>query len=162
LFAWSFLKFLSSEDKEDNQMVFTFEDMKDLSRVLDISPWNINGTPLFLKYWDNVSTYSDIDFSTAAFWVQVHGLPLDMMSEKNARSIGSCLGDLLEIDDAYSGQFCRKSFLMLRLFRRKMVSVVKWFQGSHFSGKYFSPKAFFGVWHVHKITNIFHIFIQSY
>jgi hypothetical protein len=111
LLAWSFLKFLSSEDTEDNQMVFTFEDMKDLSRVLDLSPWNINGTPLFLKYWDNVSTYSDIDFSTAAFWVQVHGLPLDMMSKKNARSIGSCLGDLLEIDNVDFGQLCRKSFL---------------------------------------------------
>jgi hypothetical protein len=115
LLAWSFFKFLSSEDKEDNQLVFTFEDMKDLSRVLDYSPWNINGTPLFLKYWDNASTYSDIDFSIGAFWVQVHGLPLDMMSENNARSIGSCLGDLLEIDNANSGQFCRKSFLRLRV-----------------------------------------------
>lgn len=103
LLAWSFLKFLSSKDKEDNKMVFTFEYMKDLSRVLDNSPWNINGTPLFLKYWDNASTYSNIDFSTSAFWVQVHGLPLDMISEKNAHSIGSCLGDLLEIDNADFG-----------------------------------------------------------
>jgi 23S rRNA U2552 (ribose-2'-O)-methylase RlmE/FtsJ len=51
---------------------------------------------------------------------------------------------------------------MLRLFRHKMVFVVKWFQGSHFSEKYFSPKAFFGVWRVRKITNIFSIFIQSH
>jgi hypothetical protein len=115
LLAWSFLKFLSYEDKEDNKMVFTFEDMKDLSRVLDYSPWNINGSPLFLKYWDNASSYSDIDFSTGAFWVQVHGLPLDMMSEKNARSIGSCLGDLLKIDYADSGPLCQRSFLRLRV-----------------------------------------------
>jgi hypothetical protein len=127
LLAWSFLKFLSSEDKEDNQMVFTFEDMKDLSRVLDLSPWNINGTPLFLKYWDNVSTYLDIDFSTAAFWVQVHGLPLDMMSEKNARSIGSCLGDLLEIDEADSDQFYQKSFLRLRVQIKLMDPLVPGF-----------------------------------
>jgi hypothetical protein len=51
---------------------------------------------------------------------------------------------------------------MLRLFRRKMISVVKWFQESHFSEKYFSPKTFFGVWRVQKIINIFHIFIQSF
>jgi hypothetical protein len=111
LLAWSFLKFLSSDDKEDSKMFFTFEDMKDLSRVLDYSPWNINGTLLFLKYWDNASTYSDIDFSTSAFWVQVRGLPLDMMPEKNVHSIGSCLGDLLEIDNVDFGQLCRKSFL---------------------------------------------------
>jgi len=115
LLAWSFLKFLSYEDKEDNEMVFTFEDMKDLLRLVDYSPRNINGTPLFLKYWDNAFTYSDIDFSIGALWVQVHGLPLDMMSEKNARSSGSCLGDLLKIDYADSGQLCRKSFLRLRV-----------------------------------------------
>jgi len=45
--------------------------------------------------------------------------------------------------------------LMLRLFRRKMVSVVKWFQGSHFSKNHFPSKAFFGVWRVRKIANIF-------
>jgi hypothetical protein len=59
-------------------------------------------------------------------------------------------------------KYVKRSPLMFCLFRRKMVSVVKWFQGSHFSEKYFSPKAFFGVWRVQKITNIFYIFIQSY
>jgi hypothetical protein len=44
---------------------------------------------------------------------------------------------------------------MLRLFRRKMVSVVKWFQGSHFSENHFPLKAFSGVWRVRKIANIF-------
>jgi hypothetical protein len=68
-----------------------------------------------LKYWDNASTYSDTDFSTGAFWVQVHGLPLDMTSEKDAHSIGSCFGDLLKIDYADSGLLCRKSFIRLRV-----------------------------------------------
>jgi hypothetical protein len=45
--------------------------------------------------------------------------------------------------------------LLLCLFRRKMVSVVKWFQGSHFSGNHFLSKGFFGVWRVRKIANIF-------
>jgi hypothetical protein len=47
------------------------------------------------------------------------------------------------------------SLLMLRLFRRKMVSVVKWFQGSHFSRNHFPSKAFSFVWCVRKIANIF-------
>jgi hypothetical protein len=51
--------------------------------------------------------------------------------------------------------------LMLHLFRRKIVSVVKWFQGSHFSGNHFPSKAFFGVWRVRKIANIFYIFIHN-
>jgi hypothetical protein len=34
------------------------------------------------------------------------------------------------------------------LFQRKMIFIVKWFQGSHFFEKYFSLKVFFGVWRV--------------
>jgi len=49
----------------------------------------------------------------------------------------------------------RLSRWMLYLFRRKMVSVIKWFQGSHFSGNHFPSKAFSGVWRVRKIVNIF-------
>jgi len=115
ILAWSFLKFLSSENKEDNKMVFTFEVMQNLSRVLDNSPWNINGTPIFLKYWDSTSTFEDLDFSTFAFWVQVHGLPLDMMFVINALSTGKSLGVLLEVDDVDLGQPCKKSYLRLRV-----------------------------------------------
>jgi hypothetical protein len=39
--AWQFLKSLVTEDKEDNKMVFIFEDLEDLNRVLQNSPWNI-------------------------------------------------------------------------------------------------------------------------
>jgi hypothetical protein len=67
--AWQFLKSLTTEDKEDNKMVFTFEDTEDLCRVLNNSPWNIKGFPLFLKRWENDETFEDIDFQKAAIWV---------------------------------------------------------------------------------------------
>jgi hypothetical protein len=54
---------------------------------------------------------------------------------------------------------------MLRLFRCKMMFVVKYFQGSHFSEKkniFFLSKSFFGVWRVRKITNIFFIFLFNH
>jgi hypothetical protein len=75
--------------------------LEELSRVLDQSPWNIKGAPLFLKLWNNDATYEDIDFSTGAFWIQVHGLPLDHMNMDTAIRIGQSLGDLLEVDDLW-------------------------------------------------------------
>jgi len=42
--AWQHLKPLTTEDKEDNKMVFTFKDKDDLSRILNNSPWNIKST----------------------------------------------------------------------------------------------------------------------
>jgi hypothetical protein len=70
-------------------MVFTFEDTEDLFRVLNNSPWNIKGFPLFLKLLENDKTYEDIDFQKAAIWVQVHGLPLEKITVENAISIAA-------------------------------------------------------------------------
>ena len=56
-------------------MIFTFEKFEDLKRVLDYSPWNIKGSPLFLKRWSAKDAIEDLDFTKAAYWVQVHNLP---------------------------------------------------------------------------------------
>ena len=96
-------------------MVFTFDNLKDLKRVLENSPWSINGSPLFLKEWSLSDSIKDIDFSTGAFWVQVHDLPLEMITPDNAVSIGSSLGEVLEVDSADNHKPSRKSYLRLRV-----------------------------------------------
>ncbi|GLT64124.1 hypothetical protein SLA2020_366350 [Shorea laevis] len=115
LLAWKFLKSLVTEDREDNLMIFTFEDLEDLTKVLDNSPWNIKGSPLFLQKWNLEDAIEDIDFSKGAFWVQVHGLPLDMMTTVNANSIGASLGEMQEVDNADQLKPSRKSFLRIRV-----------------------------------------------
>jgi hypothetical protein len=109
------LKSLVTEDKEDNKMVFIFEDSKDLNRVLQNSPWNIKGTPLFLKRWSSDETFYEIDFVKAPIWVQVHGLPLDRMNNANAAIIVDSLGGLVEVDNLDCSKPCRKSFLRIRV-----------------------------------------------
>ncbi|XP_059446390.1 uncharacterized protein LOC132177932 [Corylus avellana] len=113
--AWKFLISLTTEDREDDLMVFTFDNLEDLMRVLENSPWNIKGSPLFLKKWSLSESIKDIDFSTGAFWVQVHDLPLEMITPENAFSIGSSLGELLEVDNAENNKPSRKSFLRFRV-----------------------------------------------
>jgi hypothetical protein len=113
--AWKFLKSLTTEDREDDLMVFTFDNLEDLKRVLENSPWNIKGSPLFLKEWSLSDSIKDIDFSTRAYWVQVHDLPLEMITPENAFSIGSSLGELLEVENADNQKPSRKSFLRLRV-----------------------------------------------
>ncbi|GLT64073.1 hypothetical protein SLA2020_365870 [Shorea laevis] len=115
LLSWKFLKSLTFEDRDDDLLVFTFEDMEDLHRILDYSPWNIKGAPLFLKYWATDATIEDFDFSKGEYWVQVHGLPLDMMTTDSATAIGASLGDLISIDNADNSKASRKSFLRLRV-----------------------------------------------
>jgi hypothetical protein len=110
----AFFKSLTSEYKENNLVLFTFEDDADLSRVLDNSPWNIKGSPLFLQRWENDDTFEDLDFSKGAFWIHVHGLPLEWMTTENASSIGNSLGVLLEVNNADKLRPNRKGFLRIR------------------------------------------------
>ena len=109
--AWKFLKSITTKDREDDLMVFTFENLEDFMRVLENTPWNITGSPLFLKEWSLFESIKDIDFSTGAFWVQVHDLPLGMMTLENVLSIGSSLGELLEVDNADNHKPTCKSYL---------------------------------------------------
>ena len=39
-----------------------------------------------------------MDFSKTTLWIQVHGLPLLWLSEANLRSIGTMVGEVLELD----------------------------------------------------------------
>jgi hypothetical protein len=96
-------------------MVYSFEDVEDLNKVSDNSPWNIKGSPLFLKRWNNDASIEDIDFSKGAFWVQVHGPHLDMMSVENANSIGVSLSDLLEVDNSDNMKRSQKSFMRIHV-----------------------------------------------
>lgn len=96
-------------------MVFTFEDKEDLARVLNSSPWNIKGTPLFLKKWKNDETFKEVDFSKVAIWVQVHGLPLNHMNTANATIIAESLGGLVQANNFENMKPSRKSFLCIRV-----------------------------------------------
>ncbi|GLT68115.1 hypothetical protein SLA2020_403740 [Shorea laevis] len=113
--AWNFLRSLTFEDRDDDLLVFTFEDMDDLHHVLDYSPWNIKGSPLFLKYWATDAAIEDFDFNKGEYWIQVHGLPLDMMTTDNAAAIGASLGDFISCDNADNSKPSRKSFLRIRV-----------------------------------------------
>jgi hypothetical protein len=113
--AWKFLKSLVSEDKGDNMLVFTFEDLEDLHKVLDFSPWNIKGSPLFLKRWLAEEAIEDLDFTKAEYWVQVHNLPLELITTANAENIGASLGVLLEVDNANCSKPARKGFLRFKV-----------------------------------------------
>ena len=96
-------------------MVFTFESLEDLHRVLDYSPWNIKGSLFFLKRWSAEEAIEDLDFTKAVYWVQVHNLPLELITVANAENIGASLGVLLEVDNANCYKPVRKGFLRFRV-----------------------------------------------
>jgi hypothetical protein len=67
---------------------------------MDLGPWNIKGSLLVLKPWTPEVTFDEVELSTCPFWVQVHGLPLQNMTARNAISIGKSHGNLMAVENS--------------------------------------------------------------
>jgi hypothetical protein len=67
---------------------------------MDNGPWNIKDDLLVVKPWPPELTNAEFILFTCAFWVKVHGLPLQNMTDVNAIKIGKFIGDaVLDVDN---------------------------------------------------------------
>jgi hypothetical protein len=78
-------------------------------------PWNIRGHPLILKHWDKSMSLVELDFSESIYWVQVHNLPLELMTSQNAAIIGNQLGKFLGTEENGLSAPQRKDFLRIKV-----------------------------------------------
>ncbi|KAJ1415756.1 hypothetical protein SESBI_17815 [Sesbania bispinosa] len=72
--AWGEPANLKVTDMGTNLFLFSFESMKDMKGVLSKGPW-------------------------VSFWIQIHGLPLEMMNTSNAARIMNRVGEVMEVEN---------------------------------------------------------------
>ena len=77
---------------------FKFANEYQLRWVETNGPWNFENNLLLLKRWERGMTASNVSFTHSPFWVQIWGLPLDMMTEKIGKEIASNLGIFMSVD----------------------------------------------------------------
>ena len=66
--------------------------------VLANGPWSFEDYLLALRRWERGMTTTSIRFTSTPMWVQVWGLPFDLLLEEVGNEIGSDLGEVLEVD----------------------------------------------------------------
>lgn len=76
-------------------LLFTVFDAESVIKIMDNGPWNIKGDLLVVKPWPPELTNAEFILFTCAFWIQVHGLPLQNMTDVNASKIGKFIGDTI-------------------------------------------------------------------
>ena len=97
-FIWKFGTNLGIVDVGDGLFQFKFTLESQLKWVLNNGPWSYDNHPLVLRQWERGMTANSITFTVLPIWVQVWGLPFDLISEEAARDIGRDLGKMVEID----------------------------------------------------------------
>jgi hypothetical protein len=112
--SWFFAIPFSFAALGPNTFLFKFSDKEHISRILS-QVWNVNGFLLSLQQWSPTATLGELSLKEFPFWIQIHGLPLQNMTVKNAISIGKGLGELIRFEDNSGANTIFRSFLRLQV-----------------------------------------------
>ena len=112
--VWRLGSDLRIVDVGDDLFQFKFTMESQLKWVRANGPWSLEDHPLVLRRWERGMTATSVRFSSMPMWVQVWGLPFDLLVEEVGRDIGSGLGEVLEVDlKAFSSDQAR--FIRVRV-----------------------------------------------
>ncbi|KAJ1427570.1 hypothetical protein SESBI_09454 [Sesbania bispinosa] len=90
--AWGFAEEINIIDLGPNTFLFNFSEAKHAKRAMEESPWFVMGHLLSLQHWVPEATIHEVNFDEVGFWIQLHGLPLEFMSNSNAVKVAHLLG----------------------------------------------------------------------
>lgn len=113
-FNWSTVEAPSIKSFGGNLYGVYFANRNCLESGLEDSPYIVYGCCFHLQRWSIGKAYDEIDFSKVPFWIQIHKFPIELLSNQNARLIGSRIRDLVKIEDPFEDEIGR-GFLRIRV-----------------------------------------------
>ena len=96
--VWKMRSDLRILDVENDILQFKFSSKYQMEWVQKNGLWNFDNNLLLLCRWRKGLTATNIVFSHSPFWVQVWGIPFEIMIENTGRDIGNKIGKFLEAD----------------------------------------------------------------
>lgn len=96
--AWKMGSDLQIVDVGNNILQFKFGSEYQLKWVEQNGPWNFDNNLLLLSRWRIGLSAANIKFTHSPFWVQIWGLPFELMSEEVGRELGNSIGRFIEMD----------------------------------------------------------------
>lgn len=101
---WKIDEGLNLMEVELDLWLFSFNSERKQKRILDMEPWNFQGSMMLLKEIDDPSDTGWRDYSLAKFWVQLHNLPLRDRVEEISVMLGERTSICLEVDTDGKGR----------------------------------------------------------
>ncbi|XP_048129039.1 uncharacterized protein At4g02000-like [Rhodamnia argentea] len=76
---------------------FEFPTIEEKLRILESGPWSFTRHVLVLRPWEPGVLPQCIKFDSYAFWMHIHGLPVEGRTEEVIRNIAGKLGEVLDV-----------------------------------------------------------------
>ncbi|XP_030962834.1 uncharacterized protein LOC115984080 isoform X2 [Quercus lobata] len=89
---------LTITDVGDGLFRFKFSMECQLKWVINNGPWSFDNHILLLRRWEKGMTVFSVNFQTVPMWVQVWGLPFDLINKEAGIDIGQRIGRVIEVD----------------------------------------------------------------
>ncbi|XP_030963118.1 uncharacterized protein LOC115986612 isoform X5 [Quercus lobata] len=89
---------LKITDVGDGLFRFKFSMENQLKWVINNGPWSFDNHILLLRRWEKGMTAFSVNFQTVPMWVQVWGLPFDLIYKEAGIDIGQGIGRVIEVD----------------------------------------------------------------
>lgn len=96
--AWGLEKELQISEVGSNLFQFKFQSEYDLERILKGGPWCFDNQLLMLTRWKPGMSANNVILEQASLWIQIWGMPFDMMTPKAAREIGNKIGVVEDVE----------------------------------------------------------------
>nr|POE52271.1 hypothetical protein CFP56_67209 [Quercus suber] len=96
--AWKMGSDLQIVDVGSGIMQFKFSSEYQMKWVEQNGPWNFENNLLLLCRWRRGLSATNISFTHSPFWVQIWGLPFELMSDEVGRELGNNIGRFVEVD----------------------------------------------------------------
>jgi hypothetical protein len=90
---WQAAHGFTARDMGNNMLVFAFEDISDLERVLQSEPWSYEKHLVSFQRVEADTSISEMDCQWVSFWVQMHNLLVRHMNHETASALGGTLGE---------------------------------------------------------------------
>ncbi|KAK9989062.1 hypothetical protein SO802_029301 [Lithocarpus litseifolius] len=96
--VWKMGSDLRIIDVGDGLFQFKFNLESQLKWVMNNGPWCFDNYPLALRRWERGMTAASVKFHLLPIWIQVWGLPFDLITEETGRDIGEWIGRVVDVD----------------------------------------------------------------
>ena len=108
---WKLIREMKIRDIGGNILLFEFDDALDLERVLELEPWTYDKSLVVFRRAVDVDSAPLLPFDSVTFWVQLHNVPDQCLTQATGEAVGNIIGTLVQVadlaNDGEGGEFLR-------------------------------------------------------